>query len=184
MISRRDKLLIHPWEQRRFEQHREKVKSAKAAIDRSPPIFYPHVVQKAKKQQSERERTLHVEAENVRLLQSLADIMRSKRMPDFWREPRPNFLGREKLFETRAKSAYHNWWSPMESAAPECPANDLIKRNPRCPTCNGRPEKKITIIPEARIPWQPPRMTFNKRLLASCYLPNKTSLPQKIKSKE
>lgn len=89
MISRRDKLLIHPWEQRRYEQHREKVKSAKAAIDRSPPVFYPHIVQKAKKQQSERERTLHVEAENVRLLQSLSDIMRSKRMPDFWREPRP-----------------------------------------------------------------------------------------------
>lgn len=89
MISRRDKLLNYPWEQRRYEQHREKVKSAKAAIDRSPPIFYPHVVQKAKKQQSERERILNVEAENVRLLQSLSDIMRSKRMSDFWREPRP-----------------------------------------------------------------------------------------------
>lgn len=89
MISRRDKLLKHPWEQLRYEHHREKIRSAKAAIDRSPPTFYPHVVQKAKKQQSEKERIIQVENENVRLLQRLADIMRTKRMPDFWREPRP-----------------------------------------------------------------------------------------------
>lgn len=92
MISRRDKLLIHPWEQRRYDQHRDKVKSAKSAIDRAPPIHYPHIAQKAKKQQWEMERTLHVEAENVRLLQRLSDIMRSKRMPDFWREPRPKYV--------------------------------------------------------------------------------------------
>lgn len=89
MISRRDKLLLRPWEQRRFEQHREKVKSAKAAVDRSPPTCYPHIIQKAKKQQSERERISHIENENVRLLQRLANIMSSKRMPDFWTEPRP-----------------------------------------------------------------------------------------------
>ena len=89
MISRRDKLLKHPWEQLHYEHHREKVRSAKAAIDRTPPTFYPHVVQKAKKQQSEKERITQVESENVRLLQRLADIMRNKRMPDFWREPRP-----------------------------------------------------------------------------------------------
>ncbi|XP_005186189.1 uncharacterized protein LOC101887749 [Musca domestica] len=178
MISRRDKLLNYPWEQRRYEQHREKVKSAKAAIDRSPPIFYPHVVQKAKKQQSERERILNVEAENVRLLQSLSDIMRNKRMSDFWREPRPNFLNREKLFEIRPKSTHVNW-SPMESLMESVRTTASAKRNARCPTCSGRPEKPMTIIPEARIPWQPPRITFNKRLMNSCYLPSKVNFGQK-----
>lgn len=158
MISRRDKLLIYPWEQRRYENHREKVKSAKAAIDRTPPTYYPHIIQKAKKQQSEKERTLHVENENVRLLQRLADIMRTKRMPDFWREPRPkyvilkfskrisikvflfSFLNREKLFEVRPHTAHTNW-TPLESLQESLDKSHKGAVAKRCPTCKGQPER-------------------------------------------
>ncbi|XP_037828890.1 uncharacterized protein CFAP97D1 [Lucilia sericata] len=164
MISRRDKLLIHPWEQRRYEHHREKVKSAKAAIDRTPPVFYPHIVQKAKKQQTEKERTLYVENENVRLLQRLADIMRTKRMPDFWREPRPNFLSREKLFEVRPRTTHMNW-TPLEGLKEAVHKSAKATRTNRCPTCKGQPERPKIIIPEERVPWQPPRSSFNIKTL-------------------
>lgn len=89
MISRRDKLLNYPWEQQRYEQHRLKVCSAKPAIDVKTPKKYAHVTVKPKKIQTEKERLKRIEAENVRLLQKLGDIMRMKRLQNFWLQPRP-----------------------------------------------------------------------------------------------
>ena len=89
MISRRDKLLNYPWQQQRYEQHKLKVRSAKAAIDVCAPPKYAHVIVKPKKVQSEKEKQQKIENENVRLLQKLGDIMRTKRLHNFWPEPRP-----------------------------------------------------------------------------------------------
>ncbi|EDX14528.1 GD18146 [Drosophila simulans] len=90
MISRRDKLLQQPWEQLRYAQHREKVMSARPAIDTHSPRAHEHVQRKWKKQQVERERQQQIERENLRLLQKLGDIMRTKRINNLWLEPRPN----------------------------------------------------------------------------------------------
>ena len=66
-----------------------KVLSAKAAIDVCSPTQYSHVIIKPKKVQSEKERQMKIEEENERLLQKLGDIMRTKRLKNFWPEPRP-----------------------------------------------------------------------------------------------
>lgn len=91
MISRRDKLLQLPWEELRYAQHREKVMSARPAIDTKSPRRHDHVQRKWKKLQNERERQQQIERENLRLLQKLGDIMSTKRMNNLWLEPRPKY---------------------------------------------------------------------------------------------
>uniref|UniRef100_A0A1A9VE02 Uncharacterized protein n=1 Tax=Glossina austeni TaxID=7395 RepID=A0A1A9VE02_GLOAU len=91
MISKKDQLLNQPWQQQRYIKHKNKVNAAVALIDHSPPIQYQHVKDKSKKLQAERERISLINAENVRLLQKLTEIMQAKRMPDLWTEPRPNY---------------------------------------------------------------------------------------------
>lgn len=89
MISKKDQLLNQPWQQQRYIKHKNKVNAAVALIDHSPPTQYQHVKDKLKKLQAERERISLINAENVRLLQKLTEIMQAKRMPDLWTEPRP-----------------------------------------------------------------------------------------------
>ncbi|KAI9580884.1 hypothetical protein GQX74_013432 [Glossina fuscipes] len=91
MISKKDQLLNQPWQQQRYMKHKNKVNAAVALIDHSPPPQYQHVKDKLKKFQAERERISLINAENVRLLQKLTEIMQAKRMPDLWTEPRPNY---------------------------------------------------------------------------------------------
>ncbi|XP_037942813.1 uncharacterized protein LOC119675678 [Teleopsis dalmanni] len=162
MISRRDKLLNYPWEQQRYEQHKRKVHSAKSAVDvRSPPV-YLHVLTKPKKMQKEKERLQKIETENVRLLQKLGEIMTSKRVKNFWLEPRPNFLGREKLFETRPYSSLPKLitiYGPSEQT--ETNNKNKLKQPTskgvhRCPTCSGNPERTLIRIPEIRLPHMTP----------------------------
>lgn len=100
MISRRDKLLQQPWEQLRYAQHREKVMSARPAIDTKSPRQHDHVQRKWKKQQNERERQQQIERENLRLLQKLGDIMSSKRMNNLWLQPRPKYIKRRRKAKT------------------------------------------------------------------------------------
>lgn len=102
MISRRDKLLQQPWEQLRYAQHREKVMSARPAIDTHSPRAHEHVQRKWKKQQVERERQQQIERENLRLLQKLGDIMRTKRINNLWLEPRPKWV----VFSNQPKSKW------------------------------------------------------------------------------
>ncbi|XP_017465622.1 PREDICTED: uncharacterized protein LOC108358678 [Rhagoletis zephyria] len=169
MISRRDKLLNLPWTQQRYEHHRANLRSAKPAIDMRTPTIYSHVILKPKKVQIEKERLQRIEVENVRLLQKLGDIMQTKRMSDLWLAPRPDFLHREKLFETRPYSSLPKLitiYGPKSSveqafSAPIALKSPNSRMVQRCPTCSGRPERTQVAIPEKRIPWAPPRVSRN-----------------------
>ncbi|CAH0405045.1 unnamed protein product [Chilo suppressalis] len=78
MLSRRDKLLIQPWDDRRFKDHRSKVRSALPAIDDRAPTARPHVAVKLKKFQRELDRKRKIQADNYSLLQRLNAIMKAK----------------------------------------------------------------------------------------------------------
>ncbi|EDV93699.1 uncharacterized protein LOC6563105 [Drosophila grimshawi] len=166
MISRRDKLLQQPWEQLRYAQHREKVMSARPAIDTRTPRQHDHVQRKWKKQQNERERQQQIERENLRLLQKLGDIMSSKRMNNLWLEPRPNFLHREKLFPTRPYSSLPQIVT-IYGAQPPGPLLYGMLPKPtvvgRCPTCSGNPQRTQVVIPEQRMPWALPRKSSSRK---------------------
>lgn len=71
MLTKKEKLLIYPWQQQRYHQHRKKVQSAGPAIDFYPPNDYPHITAKLKKLQKESERQDKVNKDNIRLLQRL-----------------------------------------------------------------------------------------------------------------
>ncbi|SPP89564.1 uncharacterized protein LOC117591125 [Drosophila guanche] len=166
MISRRDKLLQQPWEQLRYAQHREKVLSARPAIDTHTPRCHEHVQRKWKKQQNELERQQQIERENLRLLQKLGDIMRTKRINNVWLEPRPTFLNREKHFPTRPYSSLPE----IVTNYGQQPAGTLIygmlpKHTVvgRCPTCSGNPERTEVAIPEQRTQWAPARNSWNRK---------------------
>ncbi|XP_054738705.1 uncharacterized protein LOC129244845 [Anastrepha obliqua] len=190
MISRRDKLLNLPWAQQRYEHHRANLHSAKPAIDMRCPPFYPHVILKPKKMQKEKERLQRIEVENVRLLQKLGDIMKTKRMSDLWLAPRPNFLHREKLFETRPYSSLPKLitiYGPKSSVEHEMSLQRTLKSPNslmvhRCPTCSGKPERTQVAIPENRIPWEQARISHNvqikkiyeMKMCSDCGHPKKT----------
>uniref|UniRef100_A0A1A9WF53 Uncharacterized protein n=1 Tax=Glossina brevipalpis TaxID=37001 RepID=A0A1A9WF53_9MUSC len=133
MISKKEQLLNQPWQQQRYMKHKNKVKTAVALIDHSPPLQYQHVKDKSKKLQAERERISLINTENVRLLQKLTEIMQGKRMPDLWTEPRPNFLGRVKLFKTSSNDRDEDGNKKL--------GKDIEKQNNNkitCPRCNKR----------------------------------------------
>ncbi|KAI8428373.1 hypothetical protein MSG28_002558 [Choristoneura fumiferana] len=92
MLSRRDKLLIQPWEERRFQDHRAKVECALPAIDARAPASRAHVAVKLKKWQREAERRRRVAEDNYSLLQRLQAIMRGKRLDNCWDTPLPKGL--------------------------------------------------------------------------------------------
>ncbi|XP_047041718.1 uncharacterized protein LOC124645837 isoform X2 [Helicoverpa zea] len=98
MLSRRDKLLIQPWEDRRFKDHRSKVRSALPAIDDRAPAARPHVALKLKKNQRELDRKNKIQSENFSLLQRLNDIMKVNRLDNHWAKPLPNFQQKVGLF--------------------------------------------------------------------------------------
>ncbi|EDW15216.1 uncharacterized protein LOC6573689 [Drosophila mojavensis] len=166
MISRRDKLLQLPWEELRYAQHREKVMSARPAIDTKSPRRHDHVQRKWKKLQNERERQQQIERENLRLLQKLGDIMSTKRMNNLWLEPRPNFLHREKMFHTRPYSSLPQVVT-IYGAQPPGPVLYGSMPKPsvvgRCPTCSGNPERTQVVIPEQRLPWAPSRKSSSRK---------------------
>lgn len=92
MFTKKEKVLVHPWTEKRFLAHRRKVHSAGPAIDYHPPAVQPHVTIKLKKTQRELERQGDIQRENTRLLQSLTKIMNTSRMNNFWRECRPKLV--------------------------------------------------------------------------------------------
>ncbi|XP_031763769.2 uncharacterized protein LOC113512711 [Galleria mellonella] len=98
MLSRRDKLLVQPWQERRFKDHRLKVKSALPAIDDRPPATRPHVALKLKKCQRELDRKDKIQRDNFGLLQRLNNIMRAKRLDNEWSKPLPNFQHKVGVF--------------------------------------------------------------------------------------
>ncbi|KPJ04784.1 hypothetical protein RR46_02481 [Papilio xuthus] len=93
MLSRRDKLLIQPWEDRRYKDHRLKVKSALPVIDSSAPCARPHVARKLRRERCEAERSARVVRDNFTLLQRLAVVMATTRLDNRWHKP-PLKIGR------------------------------------------------------------------------------------------
>ncbi|KOB51933.1 Uncharacterized protein OBRU01_01994 [Operophtera brumata] len=64
MLSRRDKLLVQPWEDRRFKDHRSKC-------------------------QRELDRKNKIQSDNYGLLQRLNAIMKVNRLDNHWTKPLP-----------------------------------------------------------------------------------------------
>ncbi|XP_037977287.2 uncharacterized protein LOC119694606 [Plutella xylostella] len=98
MLSRRDKLLIQPWEDRRFRDHRYKVQSVLPTVDTGPPAPRPHVAVKLKKWRRELDRTEQVRRDNAALLQRLGAIMRVNRLDNHWEKPLPSLHQKVGLF--------------------------------------------------------------------------------------
>lgn len=97
MLTKKEKLLTRPWIVRKFENHRRKVQSAGPAIDFRQPPSQQHVIVKLKKIQREKERLNDIERENRRLLQRLGEIMRTRRLENFWPQPPPRYKQSLKL---------------------------------------------------------------------------------------
>lgn len=158
MLTKRDKLLIAPWQDKRYHQHRLKIQSAGPAIDFYPPLEYPHIQTKLKKQQREKERTEKVTKDNIRLLQKLGSIMTGKRLRNYWDNPRPGFLNREHIVFPQKSTM-----TPKPEIEPIEPTTTPVSKS--CSICSGKflkPEKKI---PEERIPWKPSSPSKNVKIL-------------------
>lgn len=65
------------------------IQSAKPAVDFVSPAVHPHVLNKMKKIQKERERIQEIDRENQRLLQKLSQIMSTNRVENYWKDPLP-----------------------------------------------------------------------------------------------
>ncbi|CAG9862710.1 unnamed protein product [Phyllotreta striolata] len=162
MISKKEYLLVRPWQQRKFIQHRKKVLTALPAIDNNPPPFRAHVNIKLKKQQKEKDRCRRIEHDNYLLLQRLNYVMNTSRVDNTWRSPQPNFLNRVGLYETYDPQIEElialdlSDDSEDEKEVARC-------RKSKCYAC--APEKNPVEppkIPEERIPWEPERKPVHK----------------------
>lgn len=160
MLTRRDKLLIAPWQDKRYHQHRLKIQSAGPVIDFYPPLEYSHIQKKLKKQQREKERTEKVTKDNLRLLQKLGSIMTGKRLRNYWDNPRPSFLSREHIVFPQ-KSTMTPKPPEMESIEP--PTSTSASKS--CSVCSGKFIKTKNKIPEERIPWKPLVPSKNVKIL-------------------
>lgn len=176
MLTKKEKLLIYPYQIKRYFQHRKNVQCAGPVIDFYPPSEYSHITIKLKKLQKEAERQEKVNKDNVRLLQRLGSIMTTKRLKNFWEHPRPGFLNREIIphFTFRSSSDMPSTSSPIRrrrSSAMQQNDNEsdssavMASRKSRCAICSGKFRKTNKVIPEERIPWRPQTPTKNMRLL-------------------
>ncbi|XP_065095032.1 uncharacterized protein LOC135716328 [Ochlerotatus camptorhynchus] len=176
MLTKKEKLLIRPWQMQRYYNHRIKVETAVPAIDFHPPPARAHITQKLKKVQKERERTEKIERDNIRLLQRLGAIMSKKRLDNIWTHARPNFLSREYIYPIRPKTTggmpaehEHRRRSsirPLDDAGPEPESPESSSARPiRCSACSNRSYKPNKVVPEERMPWAPQRKTTNRKLL-------------------
>jgi hypothetical protein len=165
MLTKKEKLLIYPYQLKRFHQHRKNVQSAGPAIDFYPPSEFPHITMKLKKLQKESERQEKVNKDNIRLLQRLGSIMTTKRLKNFWEKPRPAFLNRELIphltFRSDTATMMERRISEIEIAAE---AQSATKKT-NCAICSGKFRKTNKVIPEERIPWKPLSPTKNMKLL-------------------
>uniref|UniRef100_A0A8D8T6U6 Uncharacterized protein n=1 Tax=Cacopsylla melanoneura TaxID=428564 RepID=A0A8D8T6U6_9HEMI len=130
MLSRRENLLVTPWQKRRYLDHRRKVQAALPAIDVRSPEYRDHVALKRKKLQREYERCKKIEHDNFILLKHLDKIMTTCRVDNTWETPPPDFLNRIAMFSIPHKK------SPPSSPPilPESPKT----RKERCVGCTPK----------------------------------------------
>uniref|UniRef100_A0A182PRR0 Uncharacterized protein n=1 Tax=Anopheles epiroticus TaxID=199890 RepID=A0A182PRR0_9DIPT len=181
MLTKKEKLLIRPWQMQRYINHRIKVVTAMPAIDFHPPPERIHIAQKLKKQQKELERKEKIEQENIRLLQRLGAIMSKKRLDNIWTYTRPNFLRRESIYPIRPKTTPDTSGRGQSSSGKQGTGGNLLSstsnsvsplagwtKSIRCSACSAPARVAIQlnqIAPEGRIPWAPQRKTTNRKLL-------------------
>ncbi|KAI5704714.1 hypothetical protein M8J76_009899 [Diaphorina citri] len=156
MLSRRENLLIAPWQRRRYLDHRRKVQSALPAIDVKSPESRDHVTLKRKKIQKEYERCKKIEHDNFILLKHLDTIMTKCRVDNTWETPPPDFLHRIAMFPVKRRKP-----PTIEAVAPESPKT----RKERCVGCTPKyfQNQLQIIVPEARIPYEPPKPRLSRR---------------------
>ncbi|XP_046402619.1 uncharacterized protein LOC124168437 isoform X2 [Ischnura elegans] len=168
MLSRRENLLIRPWQERRYYNHRKKVILATPAIDARPPPFWGHVCCKLKSSAKEEERISRIEEDNFRLLQRMGKIMRSskKMIDDRWTTPQPAFLNRVGIYAPSGKIR-----KPIDNSDElDSQATALVtdstttpRRHSRCSACCPVETKPKQKIPEERVPWDPPKPSISRR---------------------
>ncbi|XP_047114187.1 uncharacterized protein LOC124794686 isoform X1 [Schistocerca piceifrons] len=157
MLTRREKLLIRPWQQRRYNNHRRKVQSALPAIDSSPPPTRQHVCCKLKKLQWEEERCARIEEDNFRLLQRMGHIMRTNRLDNHWTKTPPNFLHRVGIYYQPTKK--ETFGESIPSSAP-----NGSRKNVRCQACSTEKKYERKITPETPLAWEVRNTDFAKPL--------------------
>lgn len=168
MFTKKEKILIRPYWEKRYHQHREKVIKAIPRIDFHPPAEHNHVTLKLKKAQKELERQKQIENENIRLLQRLGSIMTKKRIDNFWQTPRPNFLSREPIVDYVAMRSRSRDSSVRE--LPTLSEDQMMQRRrsksaSRCSACS--PNVSTDYLKEdlgERIPFATPKESKNVRL--------------------
>ncbi|XP_063706322.1 uncharacterized protein LOC134835375 [Culicoides brevitarsis] len=168
MFTKKEKILIRPYWEKRYHQHREKVIKAIPRIDYHPPAEYNHVTLKLKKAQKELERQKQIENENIRLLQRLGSIMTKKRIDNYWKTCRPNFLSREPIVDYVQRARSRD--SSMIRETPTISQEELMNRRrsksaSRCTACS--PSISGDFLKEEsgeRLPFALPQETKNVRM--------------------
>ncbi|XP_017774885.1 PREDICTED: uncharacterized protein LOC108561456 [Nicrophorus vespilloides] len=153
MLTRRDKILVRPWEDRKYENHLRKIQSALPVIDNRTPPTREHVSTKLKKKQKEVERIAKIEVENLNLLRKMNFIMRTNRVDNYWTKPLPNFLNRVTIYETPKKFKLEEDFADLQLKRE--PSTDHLRKS-KCSACSPKKYQKYTIC-EGRVPWEPQR---------------------------
>ncbi|XP_045469929.1 uncharacterized protein LOC123677456 isoform X1 [Harmonia axyridis] len=156
MISRKDKILNKPYEERKYENHRRKVKSAMPAIDNRPPNSRQHVRIKSKKYLMEKNQMDKIQRHNFLLLQKLNDIKKKCRVDHYWSSPLPQMV--------KNKVALYDICIPdiidyevldendEEMEEIERRLRELGIRKANCNACSPKTIKELKVS-EERIPW-------------------------------
>nr|CAH7759829.1 unnamed protein product [Callosobruchus chinensis] len=179
MISRKDSLLVRPWEQRKYLYHRQKVKSALPAIDNRPPPFRAHVAVKWKKQQKETERCSQIERENFILWQKMNDLAKTSRIDNVWKTPQPNFLNRVAMYE-HIDEDIPDIEELLRLDLEEIDDEQLPRsRKSSCYACNSKRTVDVAKlqIPEERVPWDPAKKPVGRGRSRSVPARKPSSIP-------
>ncbi|BES88627.1 Hypothetical protein NTJ_01433 [Nesidiocoris tenuis] len=159
MLTRRDNLLIRPWQERRYIQHRQKVKAALPAIDNAPPPLRVHVCYKLKKIQKENERCTQIISDNFMLLQHLSGIMSTTRIDHFWDEPPTNFLQRVGIYTSKTSTT-------KRPESTEVVQDEIFpppkSRKEKCYACSPH-RHRPTVMVDIRRPYTPPKQRISRK---------------------
>ncbi|KAL1501887.1 hypothetical protein ABEB36_007127 [Hypothenemus hampei] len=135
MISTKDNLWVRPWQQRKYQHHKNKVLKARPVVDTRSPPERPHVTTKLKKLQKEYERSKAIERDNFILLQKLNYIM-STHWLDNYLGPQPKFLNRMPLYRTNIESGIDLDLDDFLQETKE-ELNEIHIVKPRCLACSS-----------------------------------------------
>ncbi|XP_782551.2 uncharacterized protein CFAP97D1 [Strongylocentrotus purpuratus] len=99
ILPSHNRLLQQRWDQKYYDEHRQKVKEARPMVDTKPPTTYVHLHLKLKKLQLEEERLAVIERDNRILLEKMSVIMRTRGRVD----NRNNYIHRSLNREKRQR---------------------------------------------------------------------------------